>query len=245
MARPAIALFSSIILSLICFQAFALELESLTEIEPYQLDSKEFSCANQSRDEWKVTLENGKVQVSKFVPSSSVKLDIAGGSLVGHDKGEWGGELEFVKGKKSQKVFKDHISSLFPLPDMRVVAFGGLAHETSDEGHMLIIKKASETSDWKIEKQVKLPAHPYAVAVRDANSFYFVTGEGLYSIDWKSGKFENLKATPTKGLYPNSLVATEKGHIYIGMRHAVAHFIPEKKSFQVKWLVQKRCTDIK
>lgn len=210
------------------------------EIDPYVPGTNEFSCANYSSDQWKVTFENGKIQISAATNVSLITLDVAGGKMIAQNEGEFGGGLEFSE-KKSQKIFAKNISFLFSLPNSKVAAFGGLDHMRFDDGYMLVIGRQSETADWKIEKQIKLPANPYAVTAKDGNFFYFVTSEGLHSIDWPTGKIEKLKAASSKGLYPNSIVVANNGHIYVGMRYAVAHFIPEKSGFKVKWLVKNRC----
>lgn len=214
-------------------------LDGFTEIDPYIRGTKEFSCANYSKDEWRVSVESGKLQISKAIDRNSVTLEVAGGKMTAKDMGEWGGGIEFY-GNKSQKIFSENISFLFPFSNSKVAAFGGLSHLGSDDGYMLIIVKPFGTANWKIEKQIKLPANPFAVTIKDGSSFYFVTDEGLYSIDWNTGKSEKLKLTSTSGLYPNSLVVIG-GHFYVGMRYAVAHFIPAKKGYKIKWLVKKGC----
>jgi hypothetical protein len=107
---------------------------------------------------------------------------------------------------------------------------------------MLLIKKLPKAFGWKVEKKTNLPGNPYAVAVKDPSSFYFVTGDGLYSIDWKTEKNEKLKDSFMTGLYPSSLVVGNDKRIYVGMRHAVARFTPVADGYDVRWLVKARCT---
>lgn len=215
------------------------------EIDPYLAGSSEMSCANLSDDEWRVSLDNNKLTIGRALNSNSISLKVEGGTMVGHSRGEFGGGLEFKKGKESQKVFKKNISSLYPLPDGKVAAFGGLDHMFSDDGYLLVVRRRLGEGEWYVEKEIKLPGNPCASAVKDLNGFFFVTGSGLNSVDWKTGKIAELSSSSSQGLYPNSLVVAEHGHVYVGMRHAVAHFTPDGEKYKVKWLVKKRCTKAK
>lgn len=216
-------------------------IEGFTEIEPYPSDSKEFSCANMSHDEWEVRIESKKVLIAPAKHRNTATLEMAGGTFTGKDGGEWEGNLVYNEGKESQTLFKENISALFSVSKSTVIAFGGLAHLGTDEGYMLIISKLPKVFGWKVEKKVKLPGNPYAVATNGPDSFYFVTGEGLFSIQWKTEKIEKLKASHMTGIYPNSLVISDDKHVYVGMRHAVAHFIPGTHGYDVKWLVKTPC----
>ena len=42
------------------------------------------------------------------------------------------------------------------------------------------------------------------------------------------------------GLYPNSLIVTPGGSIYLGMRHGVARFEKKKGEYQVVWLLPNK-----
>ncbi len=235
----------SIFLALAFNSAMAMGPDGFTEVDPYPPGSNEMSCANYSNDEWKVGLEQGKLKIGKSAYNHTVSVEVADGTMFGRNKGEFGGELEFVRAKESQKIFKKNISALFLLPEQKVAAFGGMAHMGIDEGYMLVLGGPPAVSKWKIEKNVRLPANPYAVVPKDEEKFFFVTGDGLHSVDWKTGSVDKLIASSITGLYPNSIVVADGGHVYVGMRHAVAHYIPEKNGYKVKWLVKKKCTGIK
>ena len=242
MIRINLCLFLIFLVAVISSSASA-GVEGFIEITPYAQDSKEFSCANMSADEWAVRIEKNKLVIVPAKRRNTVTLDVAGGSFIAKDGGEFEGGLSFNQGKEHQTLFNENISALFSISNDTVVAFGGLAHLETDDGYMLIIKKRPKAFGWKVEKRVPLPANPYAVAATDPERFYFVTGEGLYSIHWPTEKIDKLKSSYVTRLYPNSLAMDQDKHIYVGMRHAVVHFIPVAGGgYDIKWLVKSRCT---
>lgn len=212
------------------------------EIEPYAEGSKEMSCANYSNESWRVDLDGDAVSVSKAEFSNVKELQIAGGKMVGENGGEWGGKLQFKDGTTVQEIpVKDGVSALYKLSESRVVVLTGTSHLSFNEGDLFIFAKKSKTDKWKLEKRITLSGDPIQSVMKDSSTVIFVSGYGLYEVNLVSSKVSLLKKGSFRLLYPNNLVRTSKGEIFVGMRHAVAHFVPEKSGYSLKWWVKKKC----
>jgi hypothetical protein len=80
------------------------EVEGFVETAPYATDSKEFSCANMSREEWAVGFKKNKPVITPAQRRTEITLNIGGGQFIGKDGGEFAGDLRFNKGKESQPI---------------------------------------------------------------------------------------------------------------------------------------------
>lgn len=229
--------------SVLFFQiANAESISNFIEIDPYVAGSPQMTCASYSDDEWRVDLKDEKLTVGKPTRIDKHVLEVAGGKIIGADGGEWAGSLEFVQGKKIEKMpFRDNILALYKVSDERVIAMTGMAHMSSNRGALVSYGRKSNLDKWKIENRVQLPGAPHASARTDSNTILFVSNNGVYEVSIDTGKVTTLKEIPTLFHYANSIVRNAKGEIYVGMRFSIARLTPTKNGYDPKWLIKAHC----
>ncbi|WP_090178782.1 MULTISPECIES: hypothetical protein [unclassified Duganella] len=152
------------------------------------------------------------------------KITFNGKSLIGTNKGEWGGNLSVVDSDgTAHLLIRDNIVQLIQEKD-ELFVFTGLAHLASARG--AIYKVTGNKEDVNAEKVTLLPGAPEAVAIerndREYFAFLIVTDNGLISF---SPKFLEMKVLAIDqfwhGLYPNSAYLLDN-QLVIGMRSGVA-----------------------
>lgn len=90
-----------------------------------------------------------------------VALRVAGGWLLGADRGEWGGELVYASddGRK-QRVLDGNIEDVYSLGG-QLIALGGIAHMLSNEGVVYRLRE-SVRGEWTAEPWLQLPGAPFS-----------------------------------------------------------------------------------
>ncbi|WP_161786936.1 HEAT repeat domain-containing protein [Noviluteimonas dokdonensis] len=114
------------------------------------------------------------------VPRVALRVD--GGWLVGGDRGEWGGELLFISddGVK-QAIYDDNIQGLGRIGD-RIVAAGGIAHMTLNDGTLLDVRRGSD-GRWQAIAWRGLPGAPWDLLRVDADTSLVRTQSGDVLVD--------------------------------------------------------------
>jgi len=152
------------------------------------------------------------------------KVTFNGKSLIGTNRGEWGGNLSIVGADKTEHILiRDNIVQLIQEKD-ELFVFTGLAHFGSAQG--AIYKVIRDKEDVSAEKVTILPGAPTVVTVerneREYFAFLIVTNDGLVSFSPKFGEMKVLAIDQFwHGLYPTSAQLLNS-QIIIGMRSGVA-----------------------
>ncbi|HLJ57963.1 MAG TPA: hypothetical protein VKT77_23190 [Chthonomonadaceae bacterium] len=226
--------------------------------KPPKEDSQAWNAANRSEYEWQVAEENGRVVASnlpggpakqpalpfKLQPSNPKArlhaLQVDDGWLIGSDAGEWGGELAWYSadGKRTYPIIRGNIHCV-QRTKLGVVAVRGLAHLTMNDGDLLRLRRA-RTDRWIAESIVDLKSAPYAMTTERDGSLIIVTSRTLLRVDLDSHARVLVKGAFWWGMYPNSIVETANGDIYLGMRHGVARVRAAGRPAAVDWLLPNR-----
>ncbi|MFL0796553.1 MAG: HEAT repeat domain-containing protein [Cellvibrionaceae bacterium] len=120
----------------------------------------------------------------KQVPDMAIRTER--GWLAGSSRGEWGGELVFIKaGTKPQLIMKENIEDIYKLGD-RYITVTGLAHLGMNRGN--IFELIEDTQGWFARPWRALPGAPQT-------SWFVETGEIL--INTYSGGSVLIKADGT------------------------------------------------
>jgi hypothetical protein len=168
-------------------------------------------------------------------------LKVQDGWLLGFDAGEFGGGLWFEGTDGSvSRLLEENVHG-FVETARGVMIFAGLAHMMTDRGEVLIARYPIRV-DTKLESLAPLDGAPEAFTKTSPDEALVVTTHGVSRIS-SSGAHQALTRSMFSLLYPNSIVSTPEGTIYVGMRLFVVRLLPAPKpgEYTEQWLVPKGC----
>lgn len=231
-----------------------------------QPKSSTLSAANFSDFEWRVFLQEDGEQVGvepfdesqlydlplPFSPPQTWSVEriregptdgsryitpVENGYLVGFNKGEWGGSLWWCSsdGSDFYHVTRQQVVGFLPTR-IGLLALEGLAHLNSSRGQLLHLKRNAE-GRWTSEPFLRLPGAPDAGTLQSDGSLLVVTTRELLRIHLDKRVDVLLQDQFWWCLYPNSVVVTSSGIVYIGMRHGVVRARPGEGAYVVEWLL--------
>jgi hypothetical protein len=208
-------------------------------VVPPPTTDREWLCANYS-DDLRIENTGEGIQVFRGVLERAPAVKRSGGALVGVNRGEFGGAIEWhVDGVKTAAIVTRDNPIAFVTEGARVFAFAGLAHLTIDEGHVLELKQTGDK--WSSKKILDLGSAPDAVLSRAGGEVVVLTTTGLLSVDLdKVGKRRLFHNSNWAYLYANS-IAQLSGSVFVGARGAVIRLRPDKKGYVEEWWVDSRC----
>lgn len=219
--------------------------------------SQALQCANYSKQEWRVSLENGSVAVgeaSKITKQAELPahlklkrgmsgrrstLKVPSGWLLGFDGGEFGGGLWWTNedGNQSNRILNENVKGILATSN-GVLVLVGLAHIDLDEGKVFIIPDSAKPKS--IRPLASLDGAPQAFVAESPTTVLVTTTHGVSRVS-SSGSVEVLAHAPLALLYPNSMVLTTDKAIYVGMRLFVVRFLPGASDYNQQWLVRSDC----
>jgi hypothetical protein len=211
-------------------------------------------AANESRLEWRVFTQDGRVKAARvsesshmrtelppFVPdrghfdeaTRSVRVD--DGWLVGLNHGEFGASLDWydADGRATYKISEHQIVDFLVRSD-GLYAIEGLAHLGMSEGSLIKISRPDTTARWQAQTVVNLPFAPYAFAVKSDGALVITLSDAIVIVRPDNTLETVLAKTPWSGLYPRtSVLSQDEKILYIGMRQYVAEVTLSSKSFRL------------
>jgi hypothetical protein len=196
--------------------------------------------ASYERDEYsKRQLPQGVKRQQGMVGRQSLLKIPGGGWLLGFDAGEFGGGLWSADPSgNTHELSRENVRGLADTAQ-GVLVFVGLAHITLDSGSVLIVPYAAK-SNAEVKTLVKLDGAPEALTRISSDTVLAVTTHGITEIS-SSGSTKTLLHRDFSLLYPNSVVSTPDGTVYVGMRLFVLRFNPHAKDNAEQWLLPKSC----
>jgi len=159
------------------------------------------------------------------------------GWLVGRNLGEWGSGVWFTADGEHFELLSNWGSRAFIRVGDDVVALIGGAHFVA---HGAVTVLRYEQGVPSLELVVDLGVFPGPHVVEPDGSVLVVTTEGLFRIR-PGPAVEWVVRSPAHGLYPNSMVRTDQGVVYVGMRRAVQRHVPYEDGYVSDWLVPESC----
>jgi len=168
-------------------------------------------------------------------------LKVQNGWLLGFDGGEYGGGLWFVDTNgNGTPLYRENVHGLVETSG-GVMVFVGVAHMTIDRGEVLIARNPV-TADTKLETLAPLDGAPETFTKISPDAALVVTTHGISRIT-SSGDHQALTHSKFAILYPNSIIVTPDGTIYVGMRLFVVRLVPASKpgEYTEQWLVPEDC----
>jgi hypothetical protein len=121
-----------------------------------------------------------------------------------------------------------------------LLALEGIAHGSQSNGRIIRLAR-DRGGRWRSEDLIDLKHAPQVGVMRDDGSLLIATTDRLLRVVPSDKTVEVLHNDAFwGGLYPDSLVVTPGGVIYLGMRHGVARIEKKGKEYQVAWLLPKK-----
>lgn len=205
--------------------------ENFIEHSIPKAESQERSVLNHSQDCYAVRKDNGRLIVEKtsYYKKDS-ELEIAGGKLIGENKGEFGGVLYFQPKEAKEKIMKIKFGNI-----VDIFRFQNKIYFTEGLGiwgSLYELKKDSVFTYHKIES--------FGDALEAVTVFndiiYIASSHGFYKVvDQKAILI--FRNQFWRDLYPNSVVIFDEENIFMGIRSGIVklnlikntvHFYREK-----------------
>lgn len=166
--------------------------------------------------------------------------EVSDGWLIAHYAGEWGGSLYWHSkgGKRSYYISSDLVRCFVSTPHGLYMA-QGLAHLGGNSGSIKRIARSAKTGKWEVKLFAELPGAPDC-AISDDRGGILVAAGDLVRVDGKKQVRAVVKGTGWGGLYPNSMVLTREGTLYVGMRQGVAKIESLFTKPRYTWLVPSK-----
>jgi hypothetical protein len=216
---------SSLLPFLISFVVVCCEQASVTipdyfvETVPPKAGSDEWFPLNYSQNEFGVKLVNNTLDIQKVKEVNRTELKIANGTLVGINRGEWGGQLTFKPFDTTQKsieIKRGNIKFVFSFQN-KIFFLEGLAHLSISEGALYELDILD--SKFAFQKILDFEDAPEALTVYQ-DELLIATHENFYVVkDFKKELF--FKKMFWSSLYPNSIAAIDEKDIFLGMRSGI------------------------
>jgi hypothetical protein len=189
------------------------------ETIPPKVGSDEWYPLNYSHNEFEVKIFDGKLDIKKVSEVNKCDLKVSGGTLVGINRGEWGGKLTFKPDDTTKKVVdikQGNIKFIFTFKD-KVYFIEGLAHMGYRGG--AIFELNTTNNGFTFSKLVDFDDAPEAFTIYK-DKFLIATHENFYIVqDFK--KELVFKETFWSSLYPNSIAVFDDKNVFIGVRSGI------------------------
>lgn len=209
----------------------------------YQPTEDDLSCANYSKQAWRVTLnsDNSSILVSKFEDKTRRhEIQVRDGRLVGEDHGEWGGSLWWIsKDGRQRKWLSDENVHGFVKTSAGVLVIVGLAHMSLNHGAVLQYVDGPGRKK-RGREFVDLGFAPRAFMLESPDSVIILTRDGFVRLH-ASGRLESIFRRVYGLLYPNSFTLSPNGVIHVGMRHFITRLTPTAGTYKEEWFVPANC----
>jgi hypothetical protein len=193
--------------------------KEFVETVPPKAGSNEWYALNYSNNEFGVDIIDGKLDIKKVNEVNKCELKIAGGTLIGINNGEWGGQLTFKPTDTTKKITdikRGNIKFVFSYKD-KIYFIEGLAHLSISEGALYQLDTTN--NNFKFTKLLDFDDAPEAFTIYK-DKFLIATHENFYIVqDFKKELI--FKETFWSSLYPTSIAALDDKNIFIGIRSGI------------------------
>jgi hypothetical protein len=165
-----------------------------------------------------------------------VQVQFSGGTLVGVNRGEWGGSLYVLEDRSRipQKILGQNILRMFPIQDKVAVITGDLE---SNKGSAWLYSN-EEGHGWSIRKKADLHGFPIAAGI-SGDRILFAYGDAVSVME--NFNERQVAALPLLDIRPNSIAQDAKGDIYLGVNAFVVRLVSDRNGYTQQWFTQREC----
>jgi len=177
-----------------------------------------------------------RVSMENLQRSHEIRTEFAGGTLVGEDRGEWGGNLSVLEGsdRTSREILSKNVLQMFPMRGGVAVITGDLP---SNVGSAWFFSN-TEGHGWSIQKKADLHGYPKVIG-RSGDRMLFAYGDAVSIMEDFSER--QIAAFPLLDVRPNSIAQDAKGDVYVGMNAFVVRLVSDRLGYSQQWFTQGEC----
>lgn len=187
--------------------------DDFSEVMPPKYPTKEWLELNRAPLSFKVVIVNNVLAISKATERHQTQLDVEGGTLIGINRGEWGGVLLYKNRVSTDTIKGGNIVKIFKFQN-QIYFLEGLAHMSFNSGSLYKLNKQS--NKFSYDKVLDFEDAPESFTI--LNDKIFVAGFGNFYIV-KNEKCETIfKGMFWESLYPNSVAALNDNEVYLGIK---------------------------
>jgi len=219
-------------------------------VDPATLSYDELSALNYSPCTWSVTVQDGVPIPAPYQPiSPEVPRGLqlprtfgrpravrqgGPGTLVGFNRGEWGGTLLWYgsDGSFRSRLLDENVVQILALPSA-ILVFVGIAHLGDDHGRAVEIVESGQR--FELKRAVDLGSAPRAAVPEPNGAVLVATMKGLVKLAPDFAVQSMLKADWGR-LYPSTIVLGANQKAYIGMRGVIAEIDLSSSVVHDTWL---------
>jgi hypothetical protein len=181
-----------------------------------------------------ITIE--RISIKELQHPSQIRAEFAGGTLVGEDQGEWGGNLSVLEGsnRTAREILNKNVLQMVSMKDGVAVITGDLP---SNVGSAWLYSNA-DGHGWSIQKKAELHGFPKIIG-SSGERILLGYGDAISIMD----DFHERRITglPMMELQPGSIAQDARGDIYIGMNAFVVRLVSNRDGYLQQWFTQDGC----
>lgn len=204
-------------------------------------DSSYLRQAEISACVWNVQANGDRINIQRVSMGSlqrpdKLRVQFAGGTLLGEDRGEWGGSLWVLEdsNRTPREILSKNVLQMFPMQDGVEVITGDLA---SNKGSAWLYSNA-EGHGWSIQKKADLRGYPRVIG-KSGDRMLFAYGDAVSIME--NFNERQIAALPLLDVRPNSIAQDAKGDIYVGMNAFVVRLVSGRNGYTQQWFTQPEC----
>jgi hypothetical protein len=177
-----------------------------------------------------------RVSMRNLNRPDELRVQFAGGTLVGKDRGEWSGSLSVLENsdRVPREILSKNVLQMFPMRDGVVVITGYLP---ANEGSVWLYSNA-EGHGWSIQKKADLHGYPKVIG-KSGESMLLAYGDAVSIMDEFHER--QITALPLLEVRPNSIAKDAEGNIYVGMNAFVVRLVSDRNGYSQQWFTQREC----
>jgi hypothetical protein len=175
-------------------------------------------------------------------PGRTLWRRAADGYVVAFNHGEFGGSLWWysLSGSSRTRIGDAAVIGFadiqLPSRDVVIATIEGLAHLTAESGELRVVERRSPGA-FTLSSVARIGGAPQAVGHGKGGSLV-VTNSGILQVG-SDGGLDTIAAVDFSDLYPDSIVETAEGLIYVGARRYLVQIDPHART--TRWYTRADC----
>lgn len=204
----------------------------------YLKEAETSPCAwNVQPNRDRITIE--RVSIRSLQRPQESRIQFPGGTLVGEDRGEWGGNLSVLEraNQTPHEILSKNVLQMLLMRDGVAVITGDLQ---TNQGSVWLYSNTGEHG-WSLQKKADLHGYPRVIGKSGER---ILLGYGNAISIMENFSEHQIAALPLLEVRPNSIAQDAKGDIYVGMNAFVVRLVPDRNGYSQQWFTQRECLQV-
>lgn len=167
-----------------------------------------------------------RVSMERLQRPDKLRVQFVGGTLVGEDRGEWGGSLSVLEDSNQtpREILNQNVLQMFTVQGAVEVITGDLP---SNEGSTWLYSNV-EGHGWSIQKKADLHGYPRVIG-KTGDRMLFAYGDAVSIME--NFNERQIASLPMMDVRPNSIAQDTRGDIYVGMNAFVVRVVSNRNGY--------------